>query len=171
MRAWILRIAVALGLVLAAVTCSFDPKGVAPPSPNSLFVGCYQGVITNPAGSGSVTLVLEGPADSADQLTLGGCLRSQVGGRQQLATLAGTVLDVREQAKLVAMPTAGDSPFDVTLVRRPAGNVVAEQIDATADGSSFFITALNLPRCPGALSCSQLALAMRPVPQPVLELP
>lgn len=155
----VLLAAVVLGATVYWANCSFNPQRVpADPDWNSFFAGCYKGSITDPAAGGDLTLVLEDPGGD-DKLTLTGCLQISRGAMLTLATLAGSVQAVREEAVATAMPTNGRPAFDVKVVRDPAGEAVATTVDVTDEGAAPFNAANDLARCDPVLDCADLGIA------------
>jgi len=173
MRSRILLAVIVLGAIVVWARCKFDPQVVVPAPPNSFFLGCFTGPISDAGITGSVTIVLEAPVDSTDQFTLGGCIRSEAQPKPPvIAMLSGSVEQaIRERALVTAVPAGGGSPFSLRILREPAGETVADQIDVDNAGGAPFQQAADLPRCAPQLTCPLLAASMQPEPEPVLELP
>jgi len=162
---------VVLGAIVVWARCSYTPP-VAPDEPNTRFLGCFAGAINDANLTGRITVVLEPPADTQDTLTLNGCIRTEIEPQPPaFATFAGSVQEVREEALVTTMPTGGAPQFTLRIVREPAGAVDATEIDVTNAGGAPFQLAADLPRCNPQVSCAALVVAMRPAPEPVLELP
>jgi hypothetical protein len=125
---------------------------------NSFFAGCFEGPVTDPAGAGTVTLVLETP-ETSDQFTLSGCLEAELMLGKLQASVAGSVQDDRQVVKLLGAPVGGGPPFFLQVDRHPEGNVFATSIDLTNEGGTPFIQAAGLLRC--ARTCAGLGI---PVP-------
>ncbi len=156
MRKRLLLAMVILGTVVAWGRCSFNPKAL-PVDFNNLFAGCFEGPVTDPAGAGTVTIVLE-EVDPSDQLTLSGCFEAALMLGKVQASLAGSVQDNRLQAKLTAMPVGGAPPFSLLAVRQPADNVAATSLDLSDDSGAPFNQAAGLVRC--AKTCADLGIAV-----------
>ena len=147
------RLAFALAVMSGAIYwahCTFTP-GVASLSSSPFFAGCFRGPVTDPAGLGDLTIVLEAKENNM----LGGCIwwpRGALG--PENGTLVGTVdKDATEQAHLRVMSSASDSTSDPTftlLVRRaPPGNSNSETVTVSAPfGGVFFTSTAALPHCP-----------------------
>lgn len=160
---------VVLGTIVAWARCSYNPPAAAPDLA-SFFLGCFNGAVTDPPVDAKVTVIFEEPTGG---LVLSGCLQTIEGDRQELASLSGRVADGPvENAAVTAMPAGGGPPFELAIVREPAGSVDAAQVDVTDAGGAPFDEAADLLRCSPATTCAALAAAMRrQIQQPVLELP
>jgi hypothetical protein len=165
MRSRILLAVVVLGVIVGWARCKFEPQDGVDFTP--FFLGCFNGAVTDPPIDAKVTVVFE----EATVGTLTGCIQTIVGVQTEFATLSGSLEGSVEQAAVTAMPAGGGAPFDLLVVREPAGAADAVEIDVTNAGGAPFTQAANLPRCNPATTCAALAASMRPVPEPVLELP
>ena len=157
-----------LGAVVAWARC-YDPQDL----PASLFfTGCFSGAVTDPPVDGKLTIVFEKPPAPSELGAVTGCIQFSVEDQRGFAALAGSVEKAQEQAKLSGMPAGGGAPINLLVVRKPAGNAVATQVDVRNDGGAPFQEAADLPLCERAVTCAELAAALRQLtPQPVLELP
>ncbi len=156
MRNRLLLAVVVLGAVVAWARCSFNPSSGTLDF-NGFFAGCFEGPVTDPAGSGTLTIVLE-EVDPNDQLTLAGCFEAALMLGKVQASLAGSVQDNRLQAKLTAMPVGGAPPFSLLAVRQPADNTAATSLDLSNDGGAPFNMAAGLVRC--TKTCADLGIAV-----------
>ena len=157
------RVACALAVFTATVywaNCKFEP-GRAVSAFNTFFDGCFKGPVTDPSGFGEVTVILEASAE--DNLMLSGCLRLEpTVGVPGTGTLAGMVLDERQQARVTVTSTSSALPTFTLLVRRsPDGDVVATTVNLTNDGGAPFTSANNLARCGNPVpTCATLSMSM-----------
>lgn len=170
------RILLAVAVIGAAVAwarCSYNPR-VAPADLNGRFTGCFEGAVSDPAGAGTVVVVLEEPV-AGDDFALGGCLRAVVGEKTPFLTLAGSVQDEIERAVLGGVEAGKAGFLTLEIARRPPGFANADEIDVaiTAGADPPFAEALNLTRCasPPPQGCASLAAALAPAPQPDVVLP
>jgi hypothetical protein len=154
------RILAALAVMTATIywaNCGFSVR-IAGPATNVFFGGCFQGPVTDPAGSGDVVVVLE--ANTGDSVTLGGCLRlSRATGSPENGTLSGMVQDDRQQARVTVTPTSGPS-YTLLVQRSPTGDVNATTVGLSSDGGAPFKDAANLARCAPQRTCSDLSTRM-----------
>ena len=149
---------VLLGAAIIAVSLSrlnCDLVFTVDPDPlRNEFLGCYAGLVTEPANGGRLTLVLEVPPGAKDGSNLGGCL---IGQEPRFdATLTGVVLEDHTQARLAVMPQG--RPAIVVLVTRqpPEGN--ATDVSLVNESNVPFKQAA-LPRCPAPTTCADLGIA------------
>ena len=132
-----------------------------PPVIREPFLGCFKGPITEPAGAGVVTIVLENPP-AGDGVSLLGCLTATEPAFD--ATMAGMVLDDRTQARFAVMPQGGRPSFVLLVTRQPAeGNAMT--LTLVNESDTPFKSAPDLPRCSPTLTCADLGLAQAFVPE------
>jgi hypothetical protein len=144
-------------LTIYWANCGFSVP-LSPTDWNSFFAGCFSGAISDPAGGSKLILVLEAPGPP-DSLTLTGCVLVGIG-PTTLATLAGSVQDVREEAVLTAMPTSGRPSFVVKVVRDPAGALIATSVDVSDQQGAPFVSANDLVRCDPVQTCESLGISL-----------
>lgn len=133
----------------------FRPQGS--PTSASRFAGCFRGPITEPAGlGGQLTIVLEPASGTTDGLSLAGCATATE--PRFDASLAGTVLDDRTQARLIAMPQARPS-FVLRVDRQPPDDD-ATTVTVVNESSMPFDAAADLPRCAAQTTCADLGIVL-----------
>jgi hypothetical protein len=156
------RVAFAIAVLAATLywaNCVYHPPQPPDPAFNTFFAGCFKGAVTDPSGFGDVTVILE--ARTEDKFMLGGCVRlAPPIGSAVTGTLAGMVLDERQEARVTVTPTSGEPPFTLLVHRSPDGDVVATTVNLTDAGGAPFTSANNLPACVPVLTCASLSISM-----------
>jgi hypothetical protein len=137
-----------------------------PPAPNKYFDGCFQGPITDPAGLGTVIIVLVADTDPESRLILTGCMRlSRSGQSDENGPLSGMVLETdREQARVTVMPSSSSSTYMLLVQRSPTGNSDATSVTLSNDDVAPFATAANLLSCPVTVPKTDCQTLGIPVP-------
>jgi hypothetical protein len=126
---------------------------------NTFFAGCFQGQVTDPAGFGGLTIVLEANAD--DSVLLGGCQRADnTTGANANGALSGMVTDDRQQARVTVTPQAPATPFTMLVRRSPDGDVDATTVTLSNDAGAPFNSAPDLARCNPQRTCPELGFPM-----------
>jgi hypothetical protein len=125
-----------------------------PPAPWVVrFTGCFQGAVAEPAGQGSLRIVLEEMNDVALQ----GCV---VGRDPEFqATFAGSVLEPDTRARLMAMSPGGSS-FTLLVERQPPDNANAVTLTIRNETGTPFVLAPDLPRCAASTTCDDLGISL-----------
>ena len=98
--------------------CKFEPGMATSSSSGPFFLGCFEGPVTDPAGSGTLIIVLDGSEDQSDKTTLSGCFRFSPGiGSIQEGTFSGAV-DSSDSTK-AHLKAMANTEFDVLVTRAP----------------------------------------------------
>ena len=163
-----------LGFALAVLAgtiywanCDFVPGVASDPSPpparsvNTFFEGCFQGQVTDPAGFGGLTIVLE--PNPADALLLTGCQKADsITGMGANGTFMGTVTDDRQQARVTV---TASTTFTILVRRSPDGDVDATTVTLSNEAAGApFNRAPDLARCDPHRTCAELGFPMAFVP-------
>jgi hypothetical protein len=153
------RVLLGLALIAAAVA-GLDCDIVFPPAdapPTLGFTGCFRGAISEPAGAGELTIVLQRPTGNDNDFSLTGCLVGTDPAFQ--ATLAGMVLeDQQTQARFTAMPQ-GRPSFVLLVERQPPEGGIASLAVVNESGVPF-LRAQDLPRCAADTTCADLGVPL-----------
>lgn len=167
MRHRILLAVVVFGAIVGWARCTFSRTAATPPALDRRFVGCFEGAVTQPAGAGTVVVVLEDPI-AGDDLALGGCMRPTIGEKMPFITLAGSVQGGVVEVAVLGGVEAGKPGFlTVRVERRPPGSIDATEIEVaiTEGGDRPFTLATGLVRCASPPpTCAELARALAASP-------
>lgn len=148
-----------LGGVILWANCDLVFR-LDPPNGTPFFLGCYDGAISDPAGAGKITLIIE--ASPAGGSALAGCLTTSPLG-DEVVTFVGEVEDSVDRARFTAMRPVGGS-FSFRVIRQPGSFDQATSVDVENVNGSPFELAAGLPVCAIPVDCAQLAMAVPLLP-------
>jgi len=143
-----------LTAVIIGANCSFSAS-VCISNKNTLFEGCYEGEVTDPASGGKLSIILD-TAGQPETNVLSGCLEAQLATGREFVTLAGEVSCGNQSANLTGM-LAGGQTLAIKVVRQPeTGNAVT--LDVTTEGGVPFASAIGLNRCSVPKPCPAMGM-------------
>ncbi len=151
--------AAVVAVTLFGANCAFEPSGLAcTDNKNTLFEGCYEGLIGSPASGGKIKLVLN-TAGMPETKMMAGCIAMSPTGSNEIVTLAGEVQCGGADAKLGGLRVNG---LNLRLnVRRQPANGNAVTVDVTSEDGTPFVSALGVARCPNpTTTCLDFGIAM-----------
>lgn len=146
-----------LGAVLLWANCQLVFPADAPDG-TPFFFGCYDGEITDPAGLGKVTLIIE-RSPAGERGALAGCMQSSPLGGEVVTFVGEVEEDNADRARFTAVRAAGGS-FTFRVVRQPSSLEQATSVDFENINGSPFNLATGLPVCQNPVDCAQLTMAV-----------